>query len=60
MKTIFYKEYDGESLGDVSRDVMESFDERINSVVKGIPVDENFIQEGRFIVSVQWTPYEDE
>lgn len=60
MKNIFKKEYDGESLCDVSRDIMESFDERFNPAVKDIPVDENYIQEGRFIVTVQWTLNEDE
>lgn len=60
MKTTFHKEYDGENICDVARDIMESFDDRFNPEVKDIPVDENFIQEGRFIVTVQWTPYEDE
>lgn len=60
MKTIFSKEYDGESICDVSRDVMESFDDRFNPLAANIPVDENYIQEGRFVVTVQWTPYEDE
>lgn len=60
MKTLFSKEYDGESLCDVARDVMESFDERFNPKAADIPVDENFIPEGRYIVTVQWTPYEDD
>lgn len=60
MKTIFHKEYDGESLCDVERDVLESFDQRFNPVMGEIQLDENNIPEGRFIVTVQWTPYEDD
>lgn len=60
MKTIFKKEYDGESICDVERDVLESFDERFNPEATAITLDENNIPEGRFIVTVQWSPYEDE
>jgi|AGFS01.1.fsa_nt_gi hypothetical protein len=60
MKTIFSKEYDGESIYDVQRDVVEAFDSRFNEFVADIPQDENGIQEGQFIVTIQWSPFEDE
>lgn len=60
MKTIFHKEYDGESIADVERDVLESFDVRFNPEAEVITLDENYIPEGRFIVTVQWSPYEDD
>lgn len=60
MKTIFHKEYDGESICDVDRDLLESFDGRFNPIASEITLDENNIPEGRFIVTVQWTPYEDD
>lgn len=59
MKTIFSKEYDGESLYDVSRDIHEAFDAAFNPLVKDIPQDEHGFQEGQFIVSIQWSPYKD-
>lgn len=59
MKTIFKKEYDGESISDIERDVLESFDERFNPEASIITLDDNFIPEGKFIVTVQWTPHED-
>lgn len=60
MKTIFSKEYDGESLYDVGRDIHEAFDSAFNPLAKDIPQDENGFQEGEFIVTIQWSPYKDE
>lgn len=60
MKTVFHKEYDGESICDVERDVLESLSETYNPMISEIPVDENFIPQGKFIVTIQWSPYEDE
>lgn len=60
MKTIFNKEYDGESIYDVQRDVIEAFDSRFNELVAEIPQDENGFQEGQFIVTIKWSPFEDE
>lgn len=48
------KEYDGESIVDVSRDVWEAFDEKFNPEVKKIPKNEHYIQEGTFKVTVTW------
>ena len=59
MKTVFCKEYDGESICDVERDVLESLTEKYNPIIAEIPVDENYIPEGRFIVTVQWIPDEE-
>lgn len=50
----FQKEYDGESIHDVERDIMESFDERFNEIVGLIPTDSNGFQEGKFVVTVEW------
>ncbi|WNV47271.1 hypothetical protein ENKO_162 [Klebsiella phage fENko-Kae01] len=60
MKTIFQKEYDGESIHDVQRDVMEAFNAKFNPVVSEIPQDENGFQEGQFMVTVKWSPYAEE
>lgn len=60
MKTIFQKEYDGESICDIERDVLESLSAQYNPIMTEIPVDEYYIPEGKFIVTVQWSPYEDE
>lgn len=51
---LFKKEYDGESIHDLSRDIMESFDSRFNPEIKSVPQDENGFQTGTFIVTVQW------
>lgn len=60
MKTIFHKEYDGESIYDVQRDVIEAFDTKFNPEVTDIPQDENGFQEGQFIVTVKWSPYSED
>lgn len=54
MKT-FEKEYDGESIYDVQRDVIESFDAKFNPIVKDIPQDEYGFQLGTFRVTIEWT-----
>jgi hypothetical protein len=53
-KEIFYSEYDGESLVDLGRDILECFDPRFNETVKEIPIDKYGIQEGTFKVTVTW------
>ena len=52
---IFEKEYDGESIYDVQRDVIEAFDERFNRMVKDIPQDEYGFQQGTFTVRIEWS-----
>jgi hypothetical protein len=51
---LFRKEYDGESLYDVDRDVSEAFQGDFNSLVYAIPVDEHGFQRGRFTVTIEW------
>jgi hypothetical protein len=53
---LFEKDYDGESIYDLQRDVMEAFDKRFNSLAEGIPQDEHGFQEGTFKVMIEWTP----
>lgn len=53
--TVFEKEYDGESLYDLDRDIAEAIDERFNPTVKNIPQDEHGFQLGTFKVTVTWT-----
>ena len=58
MKTVFSKDYDGESICDLGRDIIESFDPRFNPLMDEIPQDEYGFQNGTFTVSVVWTPNE--
>jgi hypothetical protein len=51
---LFKKEYDGESIVDISRDVLESFDPRFNKKVENIPQDLHGIQAGTFTVTITW------
>lgn len=51
---LFKKEYDGESIADVSRDVWESLDKRFNILAESIPEDEYGFQKGKFIVTVEY------
>ncbi len=55
---IFEKEYDGESIYDVQRDVIEAFDARFNPMVKDIPQGEYGFQLGTFIVRIEWSKEE--
>lgn len=52
---IFEKQYDGESLCDLGRDIAESVDETYNEIVKEIPSDEHGFQLGTFRVTVTWS-----
>jgi len=52
--TIFTKEYSGEELCDVDRDVSEAFDPNINHRVIDIPQDINGMQTGHFTVTITW------
>lgn len=56
MTTVFKKEYCGESICDLGRDLIESFDPQFNPKVSDIPQDEYGFQEGSFIVTVEWKP----
>ena len=52
---VFNKQYDGESLYDLGRDIGEAFIEEYNPVLKEIPTDEHGFQRGTFTVTVTWT-----
>lgn len=58
---IFEKEYDGESIVDLTRDISECFDERFNEAVKRVPEmkDSPGFWAGKFVVSVTWKPDEE-
>lgn len=56
--TIFEKEYDGESIVDINRDIMESFDPDFNPRADVIPNDEYGFHQGTFKVTVVWSPDE--
>lgn len=51
---IFNKEYDGEGICDINRDIMEAFNSDYNEKVKIIPQDENSLPEGTFTVQIIW------
>lgn len=53
------KEYGGESICDVHRDMEEAFDAEMTQQLKLIPQDEHGFQKGTFHVIIQWHP-EDE
>lgn len=54
-KTIFNKQYDGESLYDLARDISEAMVEEYNPIIGEIPVDQHGFQAGSFEVSIIWT-----
>lgn len=56
-KILFCKDYDGESLVDLSRDITEAFDERFNPAFAGIPEMEESpgFCSGTFKVTIEWT-----
>ena len=55
---VFEKTYDGESIVDLSRDINECLDEEFNLTISVIPQDEYGIHQGKFTVTVKWTPEE--
>ena len=52
--TVFTKQYDGESLYDLGRDIAECFDPKYNEVVKEVPQDQYGFQSGTFTVTISW------
>lgn len=52
---VFEKEYDGESLYDLGRDIEEAIDVTFNPVVEKIPQDEYGFQLGTFKVVITWS-----
>lgn len=55
---VFEKEYDGESLYDLGRDIAEAIDVTYNPIVEEIPQDEYGIQLGTFKVIIEWSKEE--
>lgn len=51
---LFKKQYDGESLYDLDRDLIESFDVRYMEKPNDIPFDEDGLLLGKFTVTVKW------
>lgn len=52
---VFEKEYDGESLYDLGRDIAEAIDETYNDAFKEIPTDEHGFSSGTFKVTIEWS-----
>lgn len=55
-KALFEKEYDGEELADVGRDVSEGLNSTFNHRMIGIPTDEHGFPTGSFRVLIEWIP----
>lgn len=55
---VFEKEYDGESLYDLGRDIAEAIDVTYNPIVEEIPQDEYGFQLGTFKVIIEWSKEE--
>jgi len=55
MKTIFEKEYCGESLSDIERDINEAFSDQFNPVMREIPVDDWGFPKGDIKVTIVWS-----
>lgn len=53
---LFEKEYNGESIVDLHRDVSESVMADYNPIVATIPQDEHGFQLGSFKVTIEWIP----
>ena len=53
-KEIFKKEYSGEEICDVERDVIEAFNPDYNPAAGEVPVDKHGFQEGTFTITVTW------
>ena len=53
---LFSKEYDGESIADLDRDITEALSPTFNDNIDGIPVDEQGIQSGTFKLTLTWVP----
>lgn len=51
---LFIKEYNGESLYDLERDVSEAICEDYNEAMEALPVDEKGFTKGNFKVSITW------
>ena len=52
---LFEKQYDAESLYDISRDIAEALDEDYNLALSTLPKDHHGFHLGRFSVKIEWT-----
>lgn len=59
-KILYRKDYDGESIVDMGRDLSECFDPRFNPIVEEIPPMESTpdFMSGTFTLSLTWVPDE--
>ena len=57
---LFRKEYDGDSIPDIYRDVSEAIDEKFNPIVAQVPDMEGFpgFAAGKFTLTITWEPEE--
>ncbi len=55
MKIIFEKVYDGESLNDLERDIVESLSDQFNPIMCHIPIDDWGFPKGEFKVTIEWS-----
>jgi hypothetical protein len=53
---ILDKQYDGESIVDLNRDVSEMLDEKFDPRIKTIPRDKYGFMQGTFKLTVEWVP----
>jgi hypothetical protein len=53
---LFKKNYDGESIVDLGRDIYEAFDDKFNKKASLIPSDEYGFHLGEFVVTINWIP----
>ena len=51
---IFEKDYDGESMIDLERDIWESLSDVYNPVMMSVPSDEHGFLQGTFTVTITW------
>lgn len=52
---LFEKEYDGESIVDLDRDISEFLDPNFNPIVDDVPKDEYGFHKGSFQVTIEYT-----
>ncbi len=51
---LFKKEYGGEDIADLGRDVQEALDEDYNLEMLKVPQDDGHIAKGTFTVTIKW------
>ncbi len=53
---VWQKDYDGESLYDLGRDIEEAFAEDYNPIVGEVPKDKYGLHQGTFTITIEWKP----